>query len=317
VVPAAGKTELASSMGTNDSVFPPTTMKHNDFGAKGRNDSVFSTRTTSESMFPPKPEMENFGKDLGPAGQPDPASRAGPPSKPEGVVPAKKYKTAPAVVMLDHQPNRPNPPAVRMVNSKRITINYEVKDVGPSGISGVELWCTQDGKTWTKRDTSHQARPPYVVEVEEEGLYGFTLLARNGIGLGQEAPKSGDLPQIWVEVDMTSPVVRLTAVNASCTGNQQNVIIHWKASDKNLGPRPITLSYAESEEGPWQVIAANALNTGRYVWSLPAELPARFLVRVEATDLVGNSGSSQTPKPVLMDRSQPVVNILDVDAQSK
>jgi hypothetical protein len=252
----------------------------------------------NDAPFPPKPEMATF------------------PKEPEAVL-APKAEKAHGPVTVEHQTGHGTPPAVRMVNSKRITINYEVKGVGPSGLSGVELWCTQDGKTWKKRDVAPHAQPPYVVEVEAEGLYGFTLLAKNGIGLGKEAPQPGDLPQIWVEVDQTSPVVQLTSIHANCAHQHQDVVIRWKANDKNLGPRPVTLSYAASEEGPWQTMAANLPNTGRYVWPLPAEAPARFLVRVEATDLVGNVGSAQTPKPVLMDRAQPTVSIIGVDGDGK
>ncbi len=238
-----------------------------------------------------------------------------PPSLPEPVVPPADVK--PGVMVLDHQASGPRGPAVRMVNTKRITINYELKNVGPSGVSGVELWYTQDGKAWKKRDVSSQVRPPYIVEVNEEGLYGFTLLAKNGIGLSKEPPQPGDLPQIWVEVDLTNPVVHLTGVNASCTSKAQNVIIRWTAQDKNLAPRPITLSYAPKVEGPWTTIATNVPNTGRYVWPLPAEAPARFVVRVEARDSVGNVGSAQTPKPVLLDRSLPDAEIITVDSDGK
>jgi hypothetical protein len=205
------------------------------------------------------------------------------------------------------------PPSVRLVNSKRITINYEIKDVGPSGVSELEVWHTQNGKTWTKKDVSSQAKPPYVIDVAEEGLHGFTLLARNGIGLAKETPKPGDLPQIWVEVDTTDPVVELTGIHAHCTSSSQNVVIHWKASDKNFGPTPITISYAEKADGPWRVAVANVPNTGRYEWPLPADAPARFYVRVEAVDLVGHIASAQTPKPALMDRIQPIVSILTVE----
>jgi hypothetical protein len=287
-------------------------------------------KTTGPEIVPAKADLSET-KDLPPLNTPLPEIGSDPPTdKPASVTsgketdktemivpPATKTKTEAGVVMVDKQANRPTPPAVRLVNSKRITINYEVKDVGPSGLSAVELWSTQDGKSWKKRDVSATAQPPYAVEVKEEGLYGFTLLARNGIGLGKEAPKSGDLPQIWVEVDMTKPVVELTGVNASVKGQSQNVIIKWKATDKNLGPKPITLSYAVKEGGPWQVIAANVPNSGRYVWPLLPEVPARFRVRVEATDLVGNVGFAQTPKPVLMDRSQPTVSILTVEANAR
>ena len=43
------------------------------------------------------------------------------------------------------------------------------------------------------------------LQVSEEGLYGFTLVAHNGVGGGKEPPHAGDLPQIWVLVDQTKP----------------------------------------------------------------------------------------------------------------
>jgi hypothetical protein len=313
---STGQTVLPATI-TTQAALPARTLKESVVPARETKQGASLPKGISDAPFLPSPEGAISGKEPESEGQTEEACHIDPASHEEILEPAKKPANDPGRLMLDHLPKLLAPPAVRMVNSKRITINYEVKDVGPSGVSGVELWCTQDGKSWKKREVSRQAKPPYVVEVSEEGLYGFTLRARNGIGLCAEAPKPGDLPQIWVEVDMTSPVVKLTGVNASCNGSKQNLIIHWKASDKNLGPRPITLSYSQSKEGPWQVMAANIPNTGRHVWPMPSQTPARFLVRVQATDLVGNVGASQTPKPVLMDRSQPVVNILNVDSEGK
>jgi hypothetical protein len=204
-----------------------------------------------------------------------------------------------------------------MVNSKRISLNYEIKDVGPSGVSTVDLWYTQDGTKWEKYETASQARPPFVVEVKDEGLYGFTLVARNGVGLGKRPPRTGDQPQIWVEVDTTKPVVKLLDTQISAGRDGQLLSIRWKASDSNLGPRPITVSCAEQAAGPWTVIAANLENTGLHVWQLPSGVPPRILVRVEAADLVGNVGMAQVPEPVLLDLYQPSVSIVAVDSVGK
>jgi hypothetical protein len=204
-----------------------------------------------------------------------------------------------------------------MVNSKRITLNYELKGVGPSGVSGVELWYTMDAKTWKKSDTPPQTKPPYVIEVAEEGVYGFTLLAKSGVGIGKEPPKPGEQPQVWVEVDMTRPVVRLLSIEANLQNSAPNLVLRWSAADKNLGSRPITLAYAEHEGGPWVPMASNVENTGRFVWPLPGNMPARFLVRVEAIDLPGNVGSAQTPKTILVDTAIPTVAILNVEAVKK
>ena len=98
---------------------------------------------------------------------------------------------APAAPTLDVDQAASDPPvpSVRMVNSKRVTLNFELKDVGASGVSGVELWVTQagqDANAWKKGEIVAQTNHSFTVEVKEEGLYGFTLLARNGSGVGKE-----------------------------------------------------------------------------------------------------------------------------------
>jgi hypothetical protein len=203
---------------------------------------------------------------------------------------------------------------VRLVNSKRISLNYELKDVGHSGITEVELWCTRDGRTWKKRDTLPQgAKPPCVVEVDDEDLVGFTLVVRTAAGLGRQ-PQEGDRPQVWVEADVTSPAVRLLGVEMGKVAAGRQMTILWKAADKNIGPRPITLLYAAQAEGPWLPIATELDNTGRFVWEVPEEVPHRLFVRLQAADLVGNLGIAQTPQPLLDDLAQPSATITKVEA---
>jgi hypothetical protein len=201
----------------------------------------------------------------------------------------------------------PGAPAIRMVNSKRVTLNYELKDVGASGVSGVELWCTQDAHSWKKGEIVAQTSHSFTVEVKEEGLYGFTLLARNGSGVGKDAPASGEQPQTWVMVDVTKPTVQISSVEISKTAKTPTVEIHWSAKDKNLGPKPITLSYAEAPEGPWTPIAAGVENSGMYEWQPPAKVPQRVYLKVEAVDMPGNTASAQTANPLRLDMAAAVV----------
>jgi hypothetical protein len=205
--------------------------------------------------------------------------------------------------------------AVRVVNSKRISINYELKEVGKSGVAVVELWYTRsDGRNWQKYDERVNPQSPYVyvVEVNDEGLYGFTLVARNRAGFGEQPPKVGDTPQVWVEVDLTKPVVHLQGVEVGRGQEAGNLTISYTAADKNLAPQPISLSWAEKPEGPWVPIAANEENTGRYVWRMPETVPYQFYVRVEAADRAGNVGGDETHKPVIVDLSQPKVQVIGI-----
>ncbi|HXG08168.1 MAG TPA: hypothetical protein VNK04_00090 [Gemmataceae bacterium] len=213
----------------------------------------------------------------------------------------------------------PGPGAVRRVNSKRISLNYKLEDVGKSGVAVIELWYTRDpqARNWQKHNEQTNPQPPYVVEVSEEGLYGFTLVARSGVGFGEQPPRVGDPPQVWVEVDLTKPRVQLLNLEVGRGPEMGNLTITWSATDKNLGPRPITLAYAERPEGPWTVIAANEENSGRFLWRMPPDVPYQFYVRVEATDLAGNVGSAETAKPIVVDLSQPKVRVLGVDPADK
>jgi hypothetical protein len=210
-------------------------------------------------------------------------------------------------------------PATQHVNNKRISLNYEIKEEGPSGVSSVELWATTDGREWkmVKADPTHQ--PPMVYEAPGEGVYGFTLVVKSGVGLSERPPRAGDAPQVWVEVDLTKPVVQWVAADVGRGLDTGKLTITWKATDKkdNLAREPITLSYAKDEQGPWTQIAANLENTGQYIWRMPPGVPYKFLVKAEAVDKAGNSNSNVTSAPVLVDLAQPKGLILGVGPAGK
>src|SRR5262249_2122697 len=76
----------------------------------------------------------------------------------------------------DTPPRDTGVPGVRLVNSKRISFNFEFREVGKSGVSAVQVWMTRDnGKGWSKHSDKNDPQPkvPIVIDVAEEGLYGF------------------------------------------------------------------------------------------------------------------------------------------------
>ena len=256
-----------------------------------------------DGVVTPKPAAPNA--DTKPTALSDAKPTASSDAKPT----APSTETKLTALNTESKPNTLNteadPPAVpatgsstRMVNSKRITLNYELKDAGNSGVTGVELWSTQDTRTWKKGEIVAQTNHSYTVEVKDEGLYGFTLLPRSGGGAAKEAPQPGDQPQVWVSVDVTKPVVQITSLDLSHSGKGPALMIRWTAKHKNMGPRPITLAYAEEPEGPWTPIAAGLENNGQYEWQPTGGVPHHLYVRVEATDMHGNVGQAQTANPL-------------------
>jgi hypothetical protein len=210
----------------------------------------------------------------------------------------------------------------KFVGSKQISLSYDLRDVGPSGVSSVELWYTlYQGRAWNKlteypidMKAAGEGPKKLTFEVNDEGIYGITLVAKSGVGLGERAPQVGDRPQFWMEVDLTKPLVQIQDVHVGNGFDKGKLTIQWNARDKNLGGNPIRIAYAEQCEGPWNTIAEKLSNSGRYVWKMPEQLPFQFYVRVEAVDLAGNVGEALTLERVKVDLSMPKAQPLTIEA---
>ncbi|MER3415169.1 MAG: hypothetical protein C4297_03025 [Gemmataceae bacterium] len=285
----------------------------------------------SESLRPIMPTSNKSGAPSTAAYEPPPfpaavSSESGTVARPGDVVPgviassdapARPRSTAAPLEQVASPPSAPQPagpvmPAVQYVNSLRFDLDYEIARVGPSGVGTVELWVTRDdGRTWQRLGEDPDRRPPFPVELQEEGVYGFKLIVRNKAGLGRGIPQPGESPDVRVEVDVTPPQAKLYAPEAD-PRKKDTLTLVWEVIDRNLATRPIAIKWAERPEGPWQVIASDLPNTGRYLWKLPQEIPYRVYLRLEAQDQAGNISVAETPQPVLVDLQEPDARILGV-----
>jgi hypothetical protein len=208
----------------------------------------------------------------------------------------------------------------KLVNSKRISLNFDLKEVGPSGVSAIELWYTMDGRSWNKHPTRFADEPnqkAITFDVADEGVYGISLVAKSGVGLGERPPQVGDRPQVWIEVDVTKPQVQLHNVLVGNGADKGKLSISWSARDKNLTAAPITLSYGEQSEGPWKPFAPHLKNNGQFVWQMPDNVPYQFHVKVEAADRANNIGEAVTENLVKVDLSTPKVLIRTVEPANR
>lgn len=217
----------------------------------------------------------------------------------------------------------------RIVNSNRVTLDYEVAKFGPSGLRSVTLYVTRDeGRNWQQigeqpidppqaqelQGQERTLRRSLSVDLQEDGIYGFYLVVRNGAGLGKPPPQVGETPQMRVEVDRTSPEAKLYAPEPD-KARRDVLILRWVAVDRNLTATPITLQWARQPAGPWETIGAPELpNTGQFVWELRgATMPPQVYLRLTVRDGAGNEGVAETPEPILIDLTEPEVKILNVD----
>lgn len=210
-------------------------------------------------------------------------------------------------------------PRPEYINTTRINVNYEVDKVGASGIGSVELFVTRDeGSNWqrlaneTPAPTTQPGPRTISAELPGEGRYGLYLIVRSGVGLGKQAPRNGERPQMRVEVDLTPPEGSLYKPQPA-PGQRDTVIVRWLAKDANLGDKPIRLEWSERKGGPWQLIGEGDMpNTGQYSWKLPANIPGRIFMRLTITDLAKNVGVAESPEPEIIDLSEPEVKSISL-----
>jgi hypothetical protein len=184
-------------------------------------------------------------------------------------------------------------------DSTRFQLEYDIDAIGPEGVQAVELWITRDGgNSWRRLSTDEDRRSPVDVNVDEEGIYGFRILVISNEGLRARQPKSGDPADLWVNVDITSPTARITAVPYGRGPDAGKLLVQWRAADTNLRMRPVRLLYSPSAQGPWTTIEDGIRNQGQYAWKPGAEVPDQLYLKLEVRDVAGNVGVHQLNRPI-------------------
>jgi hypothetical protein len=201
-----------------------------------------------------------------------------------------------------------------MVNSRLFELQYDIESAGVAGVARVELWGTNDGgRTWKSYATGNNDHRPLLVSAAKEGIYGFRIAVPSGGGTGAAPPQPGDLPEVWIGVDLTKPTARITSTQEGGGTEVGKLIICWEAADNMmLAARPVALSFSAAPAGPWTTIAAGLDNTGRYAWPIDSRLPERIFLRLEVRDEAGNLGVFETGEAVALDRSRPAMYIREV-----
>jgi len=254
----------------------------------------------------PNPPLSGWTQDQTPPTE-SITSRVYPPIQDQFKPPADQQAGFP-----DHAATAGNPP--KMVNSRLFELDYELGDVGPSGVARVELWGTRDGgRTWKSYTLDRDNRSPITVSVDAEGIYGFCVVVTSGAGLGGVPPRSGDPPQIVVGVDETKPTARITSAELGTAMESNSLVISWQAADAMLADRPVSLFFSETSAGPWIPIATNLPNSGRYAWPVDTRRTRAIYLRLDVRDQAGNVGTFETAQPVVLDRtSRPAAQIHNV-----
>lgn len=194
----------------------------------------------------------------------------------------------------------------RMVNSLSFELDYDVQALEGAAPSKVELWWTGDGGvSWNLFGADEDNASPMLVAVEREGLYGFWMVVEGASGVRGQAPKAGDLPQVWVGVDMTKPAAKLVAAKLTTTEAGDQINVKWEARDALLAKSPVSLDYSTSPTGPWTPLAVDVENRGWYACRTKQKLPHTLFVRLRVRDEAGNEQLAQLNQPMAFAQDAP------------
>tara|TARA_R110001592_G_scaffold361962_1_gene674322 strand:- start:129113 stop:130759 length:1647 start_codon:yes stop_codon:yes gene_type:complete len=206
----------------------------------------------------------------------------------------------------------------QVLNGTQFQIGFEVDEVGPSGIGAVELYITEDnGQKWYKYGEDPDKKSPFHVEVPHDGIYGFSLRVRSGVGLADALPKSGEKPDVVIVVDRTAPALKLNPVVQGLGGEANKVTISWAMSDQNPAEKSIAINFSTQPGGPWEPIVDWQEDQGRFTWSVRPGNPSKFYLQVIARDAAGNVSQEVTSQPIILDLTKPSGRIVDVEVLSK
>lgn len=206
----------------------------------------------------------------------------------------------------------------RVSRSRKFQLDYDVETGAAGGLHRIEVWFTRDGgQTWRHHGDDPDKASPYLVEVAEDGVYGFRLTVQAKEGFAVQPPRNGDPPDIWVHVDATPPQARITSARYGQAAQLGQLEITWEVQDRDLTDRPIALLFGENRNGPWRKLAENLPNTGAYTWPLDDRVPRLFYLRLEATDRAGNVAANTLREPIRSDGLAPQGRIRDVRPASR
>lgn len=261
-------------------------------------------------------------KNLPPPTVPDPAPYREPPTPP----PVQRTEVAPPPVAPVIPPVQPEHPvkaparavelpgkggSYQLINTTQAAVDYRIDQVGPSGIGKVEIYMTPDnGQTWQRLLEDSAKHGPTDIKLPGDGVYGIRIVVTNGNGFGGQAPARGDAPNSIIEVDTTCPFVQLRSAELLPAAGQ--IELRWNASDKNLGPEPVTLHYRTRPDEPWKIIARNVKNDGAYRWAFPHDVGSQFFFKVEVGDMAGNVSHAVSHQPTTIDMTVPRATIVGV-----
>ena len=235
-------------------------------------------------------------------------------------MPGSATGTAPAFPQQDSLPHSATAYQiagdVQMVSNQVFDLDYQVEDVGPSGVSAVELFVTENGgQQWFRYGNDADLKSPFSVDSQGEGTFGFAVRVVNGLGFADNPPQPGQAPEIVVTVDQTAPMIEIAQPTVRSDGFG-SIQLAWRINEKFPTPTPVRLEHATTTNGPWTPVFDWQVDQGSHQWAVRPGTPSLLYFRLLARDAAGNVAAAQPAEPVIVDMKKPIGRLLRVQAAS-
>lgn len=205
----------------------------------------------------------------------------------------------------------------QVVNHHIFDLEYQIDDVGPSGVSAVELYVTEDGgQHWFTYGNDDDVHSPVLIDTRGEGTFGFSVRVRNGLGFADDAPQPGQAPEMMVTVDESPPAIELAKPGIRTDGFG-TIQLSWKVRELNPSSTPVRLEYSAASNGPWTPVFDWQFDQSEYQWGVRPGMPTQLYFRLLARDAAGNVATAQTMQPVVVVLRRPVGRLLRVQTVSQ
>jgi hypothetical protein len=180
-----------------------------------------------------------------------------------------------------------------VVRTTRFELEYDDEVLGDGGIAKVELYGTRDaGRTWEKLGEDEDCLSPYTVEMPDEGVYGFRIAIAGKNGLASRPPANGELPELWVRVDLSEPMFRanLRPAGEVATKAEAEPSSH-QTNQTDAGMSATVAQASHTEPAPAESASTN--------WREHLQLAIEAAEKELADSEEGKRSNAASPHPVL------------------
>lgn len=241
------------------------------------------------------------------------------PARPQAASPPARPSPGPGPAPAAPSQPPADPGGTRIIASPRFPLSYGVEDASVESLEVVEMWVTRDGgQTWESLGTDPDRRSPFHVDLGGDGRHGLRIVVQSQNGLGDPRPTAGTPPEFEVIVDTTPPRVSLDSAGIGSGDEAGSLVVEWRTEEPHPAETPVVISIRpDAPDAIWQQITPALPDSGRFAWPLPPNVPARFHVRLDVFDAVGNQNAVETTDPIVLDIPRPRGRILGLDPSAR